>query len=200
MEKELANKKLQEIKQKIFQIESFRHKEIIEENERRYLPLIEQAKQLKIQIELDVFAKYKGEIDALNQELENIKPIVNQYTIQDAKDLWYKEGTIVWLWEREGSMWSSNRTIKKTNKNGTVVIYDGTQNLANVPSYSMPSIGDVIVIINKKDGTLGLKFETITKYGEVKNYTSHWYCDGDTPTNNIKTRKQAIENLEISDK
>ena len=150
MEKELANKKLEEIKQKISQIESLRYKEIREEEERRYLPLIEQAKQTKIQIELDVFAKYKGEIDALTQEMESVNPIVNQYKIQDAKDLWYKEGTLVWLWEREGSMWSSNRTIKKTNKSGTVVVYDGTQTLASVASYSMPSIGDVIVIENKK--------------------------------------------------
>jgi hypothetical protein len=167
----------------------------------KYEPIIEQAKEMKNKIYNDTHEKYKQELSVMYKELKDVRAIVNNYKIQDAKGIWYDEGTIVYLWKRKSSSWvysSRQFPIEKTEKTGTVVIYDGSQTLAKVPSYSMPKIGDIIVIENTKCGKIGLKFEVISTLGSMNNYTKHWYCEGESPTDNIKLRRQSVEDAECS--
>jgi hypothetical protein len=81
-----------------------------------------------------------------------------------------------------------------TNKRGVVTVYDGTQEIKDVSRHSRPKKGDIIVIHNKKDGSLGLNFDKISSYGHIVRFHPRWYAEGDTPTNNIETRKEAEEN------
>jgi hypothetical protein len=199
MNKETANLKFKEIEQKIVQTEKLRTQEIQLLEKEKYQPIIEQAKEMKDKIHSDTYEKYKQELSVMYKELKDVKEVVNKYKIQDANNIWYPQGTLVFLWKRKNShSWFNNNPIEKTEQSGVVTIYDGTQKIASVSSYRMPKIGDVIVLLNKKDGTVGLKFEVISTYGSMNNYTKSWYCEGESPTDNIKLRKQAVEDAECS--
>lgn len=161
--------------------------------EEKYEPLIRQANEIKQEIELEINKKYMDELNVmykrrleLNNQLDNIK-------IEEAKKFWYPEGSIVYLWEYSGG-WNSKLT--KTSQTGTVTIYDGTQELSDtVHRANKPKKGDIIVLYNKKDGSIGKKFDKITSYGTFC-HSINWFSEEHTPQNNLITEKEKLEQEE----
>jgi len=154
-----------------------------------YEPLIQKAKDVKNKISLDMNKKYESDLLRLNSEQKTAKEIVDNISIEKAKDLWYAPETPVFLWERLRS-WSRDVNWKKEKTKGIVKVYDGTQILASVPSYRLPKKGDIIVIRLKNNGEIGLKFDIISSCGTINSYHPMWLSETDTPTDNIETRAE----------
>ena len=175
------------------EIKSFRQEiqsEIKKLETERYWPLVHEANRIKKEITECSNAKYKYDLDILFAKEKEINKAIDTIAIQEANNIWHPPGTIVTLWECR----KYDRSFIKTDKTGTVAIYDGTQDMPeNMQSYSLPKKGDVVVFHNKKDGTIGKRFDIISKHGQLLNYFPKWLADGETPTDNIITRSENEE-------
>lgn len=190
MNKEQAQSEVDKIQSLIYKAEKVKEDEIKSLKAEKCAPLIEQARKLENEIQVAMYEKHNTKLSSLRADLLEKKKVVNALQIQDSNTLWYPHGTKVWLWEDKASRYSSNVDYQKTNKTGVVIIYDGTQDLSSLSKYDYPKIGDIVVIENKKDGSLGLKYERISEYGKLKSWTRKWYSENDTHANNILTRKE----------
>jgi len=181
------------IQKEMSELQVKKQKEIELLEAEKYFPLITEANRVKAEINSEITNKYNEAFDFLNKELTSAKELLDSNRIDNANQLWYPKGTTVYLWEYIYDSKVGEKVIKRTTKTGVVHIYDGTQQLASVNSYSLPKIGDVIVIHNKKDGPQGLKFDIVSEYGVVKSYKARWYSESDTPKDNIETRAEKEE-------
>lgn len=192
MDKQTSTAKLKELEITIYSIEKEKVFDIEQLVNEKVEPLLEQASQMKVEINTAVHNKYKDVLSQLHKERLEVKEVVDNFKIEEANDLWYVKGTIVYLWEKESSWYAKEK--KNTGLKGVVDVYDGTQTMsASISKYSLPKKGDIIVKHLKKDGSVGLKFDQISEYGVVKNYFPDWCAEGDTPTNNPVTRKRDEE-------
>lgn len=187
MDKRTSTEKLKELNFRISSLEKEKEFDANQLIKEKVEPLLKQVEQIKENINSLVRDKYKDVLSQLHKEMLEVKEIVDGFNIEEADSLWYAKGTIVYLWKHSGSWFE--KTIKKTDLKGVVDIYDGTQEIASVSSWSCPKKGDIIVRHLKKNGTVGLKFDIISDYGQLKNYFPLWLSDGDTPTDNPVTRK-----------
>ncbi len=186
--KEQLLQELHEVGKKLHSLKSAKREAIKQLENEKYLPLIEHAENVKRDINNSVSEIYKDELTALSESEESLNKAIDDLKIIEADNLWHPAGTKVTLWKAENG-WYSKTVYEKTSTTGIVVIYDGTQEIpANMRSWSAPKKGDVVVFYNKKDGTMGLKFDVICDYGRLKNYFPMWLAEGETPTDNIKTR------------
>jgi len=54
--------------------------------------------------------------------------------------------------------------------------------------------GDIIVMLHKKDGSIGLDFEYISDYSGLTSWiASNWLAEGETPQDNILTKKTKLQ-------
>ncbi len=188
MNKSTLKKQLSEVNAAINNASKNKNEDVKAEMDAKYEPLVRQAAEMKKEIEERFDTVYKAQLDELIKKQRIILDGLSDINIQEAGDIWYPNGATVSLWEFSGR--SYERKLTKTSKEGVVTIYDGTQALANVKSYSLPKKGDIIVMHKKMDGSIGLKFDVISEYGGIKSYHPNWYIDGDTPTDNIETRAE----------
>ncbi len=156
----------------------------------KHKPLIEQARAIAAEINSRYDSIYEKRIAELDLKRDELKNELSKIRIQEANNIWYPKGTIVHLWEFQRLLGSYKRSLQKTEKTGVVIVYDGTQSIRSVSGWSEPAFGDIIVMHHKKDGSLGLNFDKISSYGHISLSKAHWYSDGDTPTDNIETRKE----------
>ena len=198
MDKQTATEKFQELQFRISSLEKEREFDINQLTKEKVLPLMKQIEQINANIDSVVFNKYKDILHELHQENIQVKAIVDGFRIDEANDLWYPKGTIVYLWATP-SLYSSKKGYQKTTTKGIVQIYDGTQNLGAIPRWKFPKKGDIIVLHLKKDGSVGLKFDLISEFGQVKNFIPNWCSEKDDPTNNPMTRKIIKEEKEAQD-
>lgn len=184
---------LQELHNVIYDLKSAQKTEIRHLEIEKYLPLIEQADKIKQEIYTTVTNKYKPDLAELNQRAIELEDSIDALKVEEATNLWHPVGTIVTLWQRA----NYSNTVKKTDKTGTVVIYDGRQSTPqNMYSGSLPRKGDVVVFHNRKDGTVGLKFDIIARNGIVNSYYPMWLTKEETPTDNFKTKMKEKENIQ----
>lgn len=184
---------LHEVRNEIWELESKKKDEINALEDEKVAPLLDEARKVRIEIANSIYKKYETDCELLKQKQIELQSAVDALNVQDAANLWHPAGTIVTLWETGG--WSS--TWRKGDKTGTVQVYDGTQEVAsNVNSYNRPRKGDVVVFHNKKDGTMGLKFDIIASNGRLNNYFPNWLIEGETPTNNLRTKLRDKENAQ----
>lgn len=187
MKKETLDLELRNIEKEIYNLKGEKNKEIETLETEKYWPLIEQAKKIRANINEEVSDKYQQDFTLLYQKKTELTTAIDTLRMTEATNLWHPAGTIVTLWEsRYGG------PARKTDKTGTVAIYDGTQNTPeNMNSYNLPKKGDIVVFHNKKDGTMGMKFDIIAQYGSVKQYYPMWLIEGETPTDNFRTKMAA---------
>lgn len=191
--KETLETELQEIRSDVGKFKRQQEGEIKTLEAEKYLPLIEQAKNIKDEIYSTVTTKYKADFAALYEKERELEKAINVLKVQEAANIWHPQGTIVTL-HKCRSGWHTSNIWSKTDKTGTVQIYDGTQELpGNMRSWSLPKKGDVVVFHNKKDGSMGLKFDMISEYGRLRNWFPMWLAEGETPTDNLKTKLDAKE-------
>jgi hypothetical protein len=161
--------------------------------EEKYEPLIKQANDIKTEIEIQIHSKYQNELSAILKRKSELNQMLDILKIEEAKTFWYPEGSVVYLWEHSGG-WNSK--LEKTSQTGTVTIYDGTQELSDtVHRANKPKKGDIIVLYNKKDGSIGKKFDKITEYGSFC-HSVRWFSEEHTPQNNLITEKEKLEQEE----
>jgi hypothetical protein len=188
MDKQTSTEKLKELEFRISSLEKEKQFEIDQLTKEKVEPLLKQVEQIRANIDSVVYNKYKDTLSQLHKEKLEVKAITDSFEIEEANSLWYAKGTIVYLW-KSGNYWVRNEK-KKTELKGVVDIYDGTQDLGSISGFRLPKKGNLIVRHLKKNGTIGLKFDLISNYGQLKNYFPSWCADGDTPTNNPVTRKR----------
>ena len=58
-----------------------------------------------------------------------------------------------------------------------------------------PKKGDIIVLYQKKDGSIGKNFDKITEYGCFC-HSIYWYSEEHTPQNNLIIEKEKLEQEE----
>lgn len=189
MNKETSTEKLKELEFRISSLEKERKFDIEQLVKEKVEPLLEQAKQVRLNIDNLIYNKYKDILSELHKEKNQIKTIVDNFKIEDAGDLWYAKGTIVSLWKMP-SGWSSAKKYEKTTLKGIVDIYDGTQELPSIPTWRLPKKGDVIVRHLKKDGTIGLKLDRMSENGILNTSRYQWHAEEDTPYNNFEMKKK----------
>lgn len=182
--KETLETRLQEIRAERYSIEGKKKNDISALIAEKYVPLIEQANRIKEEINTSINKFYHHQLESIGKAEKELIDEINLLQIKDASNIWHPQGTIVTLYEQP--RYSS--IIKKTNKKGIVQIYDGTQELPCINSYRLPNKGDVVVFHIKKDGNMGLKFDIISEYGKLKHYFPMWLAEGESPTDNFKTR------------
>ena len=187
MNKQTSTEKLKELEFRISSLEKEKQFEIDQLTKEKVEPLLKQVEQIKTNIDNVVYNKYKDTLSELHKEKLEVKAIVDSFKIEEANDLWYTKGTIVYLWKAKSS-WSRVET-KKTELKGVVDIYDGTQEMPSTELWRLPKKGDIIVRHLKKDGSVGLRFDKISDYGQLKKYFPDWCAEGDTPTDNPVKRK-----------
>lgn len=193
MDKKIAIEKLNEIKFRIKSLEKEKTFEVEQLMKEKVHPLTEQIKQITDNIILTTDFRYKDVLSQLEIEEAEIKTIVDKFNIEEAKELWYPEGTIVSLWKQKGSFF--RKEAIRTESKGVVEIYDGTQKMSSTPAWKMPSKGDILVRHIKKNGALGLKFDQISEYGEIKKFIPYWFSEDETIHDNLlKRRKENEEN------
>jgi hypothetical protein len=199
MDNKTATEKLSELEFRINSLEKEKEFDINQLTKEKVLPLMKQIEQINANIDSVMFNKYKDILHELHQEKIQVKAVVDGFKIDEANDLWYPNGTIVYLWQHP-NRFSSDKQHKITNIKGIVQIYDGTQDLGSIPRWKFPKKGDIIVRYLKKNGSVGLRFEVISEYGVVKNWISLWCAEGDDPTNTPITRKDEKERQEELEK
>lgn len=175
--------KLTEARNRFYKLQNEINTETRQRVESEVQPLINKAAKLKSSIETEVKSKHQKAFSELEEALFEATQQYNKEKIEQSKNEWYPEGTVVYEWV-VSNRWTNPPTKSKTGKTGIVEIYDGTKPISQTLKYSVPSIGAIIVRYLKKDGTPSLVFDS-------GNYNlSKWYSEGDTPDNNIKTRKE----------
>ena|ERR1035437_7103575 len=196
-EKEQAEENLREINDAINGVINIVETEIAALETEKCKPLLDEVERLKIEIESSVRDKHKETLSILYKKRKDSEISLNILKVEAAKDLWYPNGTKVWLWEDTSGRRSSASKWEKTNKTGVVVIYDGTQKLGGLKTDSnYMHHGDILVFPHKKDGTIGLKYDKISYYGSIKNWRISWFSETDTYTDNIETRKAKLEKVD----
>ena len=163
--------------------------EIKQQEAEKVQPLLEEVARVKDEIAKATHQKYDAKLTALVKKGNEFSRQLDLIKIQEAQNLWYPPGTKVYLWQRERTHIWSGCELVKTDKTGVVTVYDGTQVLAKVNSYSMPKQGDIIVMHHKRDGSIGLKFDIIS----INWKSSQWLAEGETPQDNILTRKEKLQ-------
>jgi len=191
MDKQSSKEKLRELEFTISSLEEEKKFDIDQLTKERVEPLLKQVEQIRADIDSIVHNKYKDILSQLHKEKIKVKEIVDSFKIEEADSLWYAKGTIVYLWKAE-SYWSRAEK-KRTELKGVVDIYDGTQEMPSMERWRFPKKGDIIVRHIKKNGSVGLRFDLISEYGELKGYFPDWCADGDTPNDNPVTRKYKDE-------
>lgn len=192
MNKETANSQKHENWQKADKLRDIIKKEKEKLIAEQVEPLLKQAEKLRQKLEEEVNEKYKAEMDIINKKETELRLILDEIYKKESEDIWYPKGTLVYLWERP--QYGYEKPYAKTGKTGIVHIYDGSQDFS-ANWRNRPSIGDLIVIHNLKSGKQGLKCDKISNYGTLAGWFPMWLADGDTPTDNILTRKEKHENL-----
>lgn len=195
METNNLSLELRNIENEIFNLKGEKTKEIEMLETERYWPLIEQSKKVRNKINEEVSDKYQQDFTLLYQKKTELTTAIETIKINEAANLWHPAGTIVTLWQsRYGG------SPRKSDQTGIVQIYDGTQEIpANIHHYNAPKKGDVVVFHIKKDGTMGMKFDIIAEYGNIKHYYPMWLAEGETPTDNFRTKMIAKQNAEESE-
>jgi len=192
MEKEKIVSELNEVTDKISDLQLTKRIEIKQQHDEKIQPLLKQIADLKDEIDKSVYTKYAAELNGLNNKRQRLTDLLDNIRIQQAQNIWYPLGTKVYLWETKKSSysWSGYERVK-TNTTGVVCVYDGSQTIAKVNSYKRPNKGDIIVMLHKKDGSIGLNFENISDYSGLTSWiASNWLAEGETPKDNILTRKE----------
>lgn len=183
MDKKELESELLKLNQQVSDLTLTKQSEIKEQLALRVEPLLEQAKIIRAEIDNDFYKKYQTEFSELHKKKVELTNAINEIKIQEAKDIWYPEGTVVYLWEH--SKYGFRKELNKTKKTGVVAVYDGTQELNKVKVWQQPKKGDIIVIHKKANGSLGLMYDTISEYGSLKNYIPNWFAENETPENNL---------------
>lgn len=174
-----------EIQKEIWNFKAQKESEIKKLNEEKCQPLLDKANELRWQIANDMDEKYKNDFAPLYEKQKELQDSITKCDLEIAQTLWYPHGTKVTLYETRRYQTGYN----KSTITGTVQIYDGSQNTPlNMTRYSLPSKGDLCVFYNKKDGTMGTRFDIISQYGKLKQWHPMWLIDGETPENNIKNK------------
>lgn len=190
--KETLEAQLHEIRKEKYRFEAEKKDAISKLEAEKYLPLIEQANDVKYEIHNSINAKYKDDFTTLNEKEKELVKALDEIKLNKAASIWHTAGTIVTLYE---SRRYQNGYFKK-DFTGTVQIYDGSQQTPdNMNRHSLPCKGDVVVFHNKKDGTMGKKFDIISSYGKIKKWFPMWLAEGETPTDNLKTKLDAKETI-----
>jgi len=180
---------LQQIRIESYRLRDEKNQMINALESEKYQPLVTAANCVKNDIHKEVAALYKNDIELLNSKERELEQAIQAIHLQQAQTLWYPHGTKVWKWAHPRYGWSTSKP-ERSKETGTVQIYDGTQDLpSNTVSYRVPKKGDILVFENKKDGTMGKRFDVIAEYGVIKNYHPIWLAEGETPENNIETIK-----------
>lgn len=179
---EQLRSEFQKAKNLISELNKVKESEKQKEFSEKVTPLFNQANAMKKSVELAIEEKYKQEAERLNAEAYKVKILLDEELVKESKNVWHPDGTIVTLWKQ--SRWSNE--WNKTDRKGTVKIYDGSQDIPNnTPSYRSPSNGDILIFHNKKDGTMGCKFEIISYGKNLKNYMPMWLAEGETIEDNL---------------
>lgn len=179
-----------EAQRKIYRLQEDKKTEVASEMKLRHKPVIEQANAIENEIAKTAHEKFAPLLAPLEKEMQELEAKIRDMDIEKAKTLWYEHGSIVELWENP----RYGNGMNKTGKKGTVIIYDGTQELkSGITSYSRPKIGDICVFHNKNNGEMGVRFDIIFEYGKEKSWHPKWFIDGETPTQNRFTPKPETE-------
>jgi len=182
-----------DLKDKRYHIHNKQRKEVDARIEAEVQPLIDQAKRLRIAIELELQAKYADGVQLLDTAIAGLTGKLNEMKIADAKAAWYPAGTVVHKWTQKA--YSRDTKFYPTRITGTVAVYDGTQEIAsNIGWSEKPVTGDIIVLINRADGSISKKCERISGGANLKNWVAEtWLIEGETPDDNILTRREKGE-------
>jgi hypothetical protein len=172
------NTSLEEVASKIREISKSITFETLQEEEKQVEPLLIKVAELKVKIKKEVDNKYKDIVSSLKKEKDDLTKEINDIKIEQAKNSWYPEGTVVELWEYNGSSYD----IKQK---GVVCVYDGTQQYSGVNRYRIPQKGDIMVFFLKQDGTIGLKYDIVCRRNKESYFSlgrrGEWIKEGETP-------------------
>ena len=190
-----ASNKKQEIKAQENEIERNKTAKRYVRKAQEHEPLIEQAKAVLRKINEEINEEFHVREIHVHTALTDVGAELNALRIEFARrfPVWYPEGTVVQRWEYDSS-YRSKADYIKTEKTGIVCVYDGTQVIAENTAYNeRPSIGDIIVIEHKKDGTLSKKCHLILIKNSYKlTYSLYggylWCIAGETPSNSLMRR------------
>ncbi len=183
--KSLLENELSEVNNSLAKLENKKITLIQERKEIEYFPIIRMANDIMKRISSEVDKLYENDFNFHNNERHRIISELNKIKISMAKDLWHPVGTKVYL---HGKRRYSN-TYFKTDKTGTVQIFDGSQQLSDKIKWYTPNIGDVVVFHNKKDGSMGKEFTIMTDNGKLKQYAEMWLTESETPECNLLFKK-----------
>lgn len=176
----MSKENLEKAKRELSRIEKIIYDEKSARLEKEYAPLIQQAEQVKSIVRKEVDIKYNAELSSARIALNDAQQAADKEAIQEAASLWHPPGTIVHEWVYKGY------TAKQRTKSGERAIISIWTNESEAPGnigrWSMPNIGDLILLPLKKDGTPGKKFIQIAKYGKLlENEICKWYLENETP-------------------
>lgn len=134
-------------------------------------PLKEQLDALERKIDNEVRDEYIDRIEAAEAKSKEAQALVDELTLQNNKNEWLPEGTIVEQWET--GRWSNTTKLKRK---GVVALYNHQE--LKLPTYGGLNVGDIIVIHLKKDGTHGKLFDRIQKqWNDEGFYTKGWQLE-----------------------
>lgn len=131
-------------------------------------PLKLKAQEMEMKIDREVNAEFFERLREAEENVETAKKEIDKIMLIENSNQWLPEGTIVEQWET--GRWNNIRQVTKT---GIVALYNHQE--LRLPRYRDISVGDIIVIHLKKDGTQGKTFDRIQKHFAGSDYyTKGW--------------------------
>ena len=110
--------------------------------------------------------KYYSELKKIEDELN-----ANKLIEWGVNSLPYPEGTILHKWMQYG--WGTKNPYTMTKETGVIQIFRNGDEYPDNMRWNKPRIGDLIIRLHKKDGSLGKKIERF--------YSATWVPKGEDP-------------------
>lgn len=165
---EQAKSHLNDVNRLLYRIREDKKDRSNDRKKTEIFPQREKLNELERQVDREVNDEFFERIRFAEEEVENAKKQIDSLMLVENKNQWLPEGTIVEQWET--GRWNNIRRVTKT---GIVALYNHQE--LKLPRYRDISVGDIIVIHLKKDGTQGKMFDRIQRHFAGSDYyTKGW--------------------------
>jgi len=176
-------------------------KRIAELSSQRYTLSSEQFKR-KCELEAEANKKCWDEFsDRFNAIDRELTPLQNAHREEmekraiEEKELPYPEGTVMVHWERPFTYGVNNHPYKKSGDKGVLQIFKPYDKFPSKPKrWGMPSVGDVVIRLLKKDGTPGIQAKQYGYDGGI------WTAENEDPNaEGFVAKKVGIKKVNVEE-
>lgn len=163
---------------KKYELESAKDNEIRTNIATKVLPLRKEADIIEQSIKKDAAIKHQPALENVQNEIIVVERELIELKTTENKHKWYPEDTVLFEWTSIN--YTRPQAYKLTGRKGIVKIYNHSIDISCLSRWGRPKEGDIILLLVKKDGSTGKKFENITDHweGELNYKARYWLPEG----------------------